>query len=299
MADIFQDRASRSILQLYDTRNNQSRVLKTFDYVVEAPFFDADGKGLYYNAMGQIFRLNLEDGTSARIPTGEAVSCNNDHVLSPDGRFLAVSSGRLGDDRSRIYTVDLASGQSRLITPEPHSYLHGWSPDGKTLAFCGARWHGGELAWDVYTVDASGGAERQLTNAPGLNDGPEFSPDGKTIWFNSVRTGRMQVWKMNADGTQQTQMTFDTAWNSWFPHISPDGHQVVYLAYREGDLEPGEHLPDKQVQLRMIAAEGGEPRAVLELFGGQGTINVNSWSPDSRYFAFVSYEKQKELRCPV
>lgn len=291
MAEIFQERASRSILQIYDTLLNQSRILKTFDHVVEAPFYSADGSALYYNAMGQIFRLDMGKGTTEKISTGEAISCNNDHVLSPDGRMLAVSSGRRGDDRSRIYTVDLTSGESRLITPEPHSYLHGWSPDGRTLSFCGARWQDGALAWDVYTVDAEGGGERRLTDAPGLNDGPEFSPDGKTIWFNSVRTGRMQVWKMNADGTGQVQMTFDTGWNAWFPHISPDGHRVVYLAYRAGDLEPGEHLPDKHVQLRMMDAAGGEPWTVLELFGGQGTINVNSWSPDSRYFAYVSYQK--------
>ncbi len=288
---ILQERASRSILQLYDTLENRSWILKTFDCVVEAPFFSMDGKGLYYNAQGKIFRLDLAAGTTAQIPTGEAISCNNDHVLSPDGRSIAVSSGRQGDDRSRIYTVDLATGTSRLITPEPHSYLHGWSPDGKTLSYCAARWYGGELAWDIYTVDAGGGTERRLTDAPGLNDGPEFSPDGKTIWFNSVRTGRMQIWKMNADGSGQTQMTFDPNWNAWFPHISPDGRRVVYLVYRAGDLEPGEHLPDKQVQLRMMDAEGGKPRTVLALFGGQGTINVNSWSPDSRYFAFVSYEK--------
>lgn len=287
---ILQERASRSVLQLYDTRDNQSRVLKTFDCVVEAPFFSRDGRALYYNAQGKIFRLELDTGEVAWVPTGQAVSCNNDHVLSPDGRALAVSSGRLGDDLSRIYTVDLASGQSRLITPQPHSYLHGWSPDGQTLSFCGARMYGGALEWDVYTVGVEGGPERRLTDAPGLNDGPEFSPDGKTIWFNSVRTGRMQVWKMNADGTEQTQMTFDVGWNAWFPHISPDGRKVVYLVYRAGDLEPGEHLPDKQVQLRMMDAEGGPAQTVLSLFGGQGTINVNSWSPDSRYFAFVSYE---------
>lgn len=291
MAQYPTTRAQNSILQIYDVQTGKTQTIAEFPYVIEAPFYSKDGAALYYNAEGKIYRRCLRTGETDYIPTGEATSCNNDHVLSPDGSWMAVSSGCRGDDMSRIYTVDLATGESRLITPEPLSYLHGWSPDGKTLSYCAARDYGSGLEWDIYTVSAEGGKEQRLTDAPGLNDGPEYSADGNTIWFNSVRTGLMQVWKMNADGTDQTQMTFDTQWNSWFPHISPDGKQIVYVAYRLGDLEPGEHLPDKQVQLRMMDARGGEPRTVAELFGGQGTINVNSWSPDSRFFAFVSYKK--------
>jgi Tol biopolymer transport system component len=143
--------------------------------------------------------------------------------------------------------------------------------------------------WDIYTCPAEGGDETRLTDAPGLNDGPEYSPDGKEIWFNSVRTGLMQVWKMNADGTEQTQMTFDGDWNAWFPHISPDHKKVVFLAYRKQDLQPDEHVADKHVEIRMIPAEGGTPVTLLKIFGGQGSINVNSWSPDSKKFAFISY----------
>lgn len=145
--------------------------------------------------------------------------------------------------------------------------------------------------FDVYVIPSSGGKERRLTTAEGLDDGPEYAPDGKTIWFNSVRSGLMQIWKMNSDGSDQKQMTFDEDYNSWFPHVSPDGKWVVYLAYNKSDLKPSEHLPDKNVVLRIISVDGGAPKTLLSLFGGQGTINVNSWSPDSRKIAFVSYEK--------
>ena len=165
------------------------------------------------------------------------------------------------------------------------SYLHGWSPDGKELAYCAAR----NGNFDVYVIPVEGGEERRLTTAEGLDDGPEYSPDGQYIWFNSVRTGLMQVWRMRVDGSEQTQMTFDENRNSWFPHVSPDGKQVIFIAYRKGDLEPGQHLANKNVELRLMPAAGGEPKTVVKLFGGQGTINVNSWAPDSRRLAFVSY----------
>lgn len=291
MANNPMERASHSLIHIYDTLTGEDKIAAEFDTVAEAPFFTRDGSALYYNSEGKVYRLDLATGAITHIPTGEATLCNNDHVLNPDGTRMAVSSGHDGDWQSRIYTVNLATGESTCLTPEPHSYLHGWSPDGRDIAFCGARDYGHGLEWDIYTVPAAGGPQIRLTDAPGLNDGPEYSPDGRTIWFNSVRTGRMQVWKMNADGSGQTQMTFDEDWNAWFPHISPDGKTVVYLVYRKEDLEPGEHLPDKQVELRRIPARGGPEETVLSLFGGQGTINVNSWSPDSRFFAYVSYHK--------
>lgn len=166
------------------------------------------------------------------------------------------------------------------------SYLHGWSPNGKYLAYCAER----NGNFDIYTIPAAGGEEKRLTTADDLDDGPEYSPCGNYIWFNSVRSGLMQVWRMKADGSEQTQMTFDEERNSWFPHISPDGKKIVFIAYRKGDLKPNEHLANKNVELRLMPAKGGEPKTIVKLFGGQGTINVNSWSPDSKHFAFVSYK---------
>lgn len=274
-----------SILEVYDVETGKTEVLFEFDYLIEAPNWSPDGNFLTYNSNGRIFRFDLATKESTEVFTDFVTNCNNDHVLSADGTQIAVSHGTKEDGKSRIYTVPLRGGVPRLITPLAPSYLHGWSPDGKTLAYCAER--NGEF--DIYTIPAEGGEETRLTDAPGLNDGPEYDSAGEYIWFNSVRTGLMQAWRMKADGSEQTQMTFDENWNTWFPHISPDRKQVVMLAYRKGDVKPGEHVPHKNVELRLMSAEGGEVKTVVQLFGGQGTINVNSWSPDSKKFAFVRY----------
>ena len=301
------DRAITSRLEIYDTKTGERTLFKEYPYLIEAPNWTMDGEALVYNSDGKIFRVAVADpARDEHISTWPATSCNNDHVLSFDGRGLAVSSGMEGDWRSRIYVLPLEGGEARLVTPLAPSYLHGWSPDGQTLAYCADR----NGNYDVYTIAADGsGDEVRLTTAEGLDDGPEYSADGEWIWFNSVRTGLMQVWRMRADGSEQVQMTFDEERNSWFPHISPDGRKVIYIAYAVGDVAPGDHPAGKNVELRLMTAgdcggcgescpcsEGcscgkwSEPHTVVSLFGGQGTINVNSWSPCSRYFAYVSYE---------
>ena len=189
-----------------------------------------------------------------------------------------------------MYVLPVDGGTPTLITPLGPSYLHGWSPDGKTLAYCAER--NGEF--DIYTIPAAGGVERRLTTAPGLNDGPEYDSSGEYIWFNSVRSGMMQVYRMKADGSEQTRMTHDDEWNIWFPHISPDREKVAMLAYRKGDVKPSEHLPHRYVELRLMDSDGGNMHAVVSLFGGQGTMNVNSWSPDSKKFAYVRYHIRGE-----
>jgi len=281
-----ENRGVDSILEIFHIDTGNREVLAEFDTVIEAPNWSKDGKSLIYNNNGGIFAFDLETGVSRQINTGVAVRCNNDHVLSPDGKSIAVSHHAQEDGQSRIYTLPLTGGTPTLITPLAPSYLHGWSPDGETLSYCAER----NGQYDVYTIPACGGVEKQLTDLPGLDDGPEFSPCGRYIWFNSTRTGLMQLWRMERDGTNPTQMTFDEA-NSWFPHISPDGSMVVYITYRKGDVSPGDHPPNKQVELRMMSSSGsdGDYRVLAELFGGQGSINVNSWAPDSRRFAFVSY----------
>ncbi len=284
-----QGRSQTCYLEIMDVESGERTVIKEFDRVVEAPNWTADGKWLIYNSGGKIYRIRPEVGAEPElINTGYASNCNNDHVLSPDNRYLAVSHHTAEDHKSRIYIIPMEGGNPTLITPMGESYLHGWSPDGRYLSYCANR----NGNFDVYAIPAEGGREIRLTEAEGLDDGPEYSPDGKSIWFNSVRTGLMQIWRMDADGGNQTQMTFDEDLNSWFPHVSPDGKKVLYICYHKGDLLPGEHLPDKNVLLRVMPSEGGEPRTIAELFGGQGTINVNSWSPDSRKVAFVSYKRQ-------
>lgn len=277
-------RDSFSILETVDVFTGVRTVLKEFDYVIEAPNWTRDGRFLVYNSRGRMYTYALANGEIKEIDTGFAIDCNNDHVLSSDNAQLAVSHFTYEDATSRIYILPFAGGSPRLVTEKGPSYLHGWSPDGKTLAFCAER----NGQYDIYTIPVDGGPETQLTNLPGLDDGPEYAPDGKHIWFNSVRSGLMQVWRMESDGSNQMQMVDEEA-NCWFPHISPDGKLVVYIAYQKGDVAPGDHPANKNVEIRLVPASGGASNTIVKLFGGQGTLNVNSWSPDNRTIAFVSY----------
>lgn len=289
-----------SYLEIFDVETGTHRVVKEFPFVVEAPNWTPDGQWLVVNTGGRLCRI-APDGSTDLIPidTGALTQCNNDHVITADGKWIGLSSNDPENKRgynSFVYVLPFGSGDARKITPLGPSYLHGISPDGKLAAYCAFR--GPDQEQDVYVIPVKGGQEKRLTDAPGLDDGPEFSPDGKFIWFNSVRTGRMQVWKMRKNGKEQTQMTFDEDMNSWFPHISPDGKKVVYIAYHDYEVDPGSHIADLNVQLRMIPATGGNPEVLVEFFGGQGSINVNSWSPDSKRFAYVSYRLKEELEAP-
>lgn len=278
------ERDSISVLETVDVFTGVRTVLQAFDYVIEAPNWTRDGRYLVYNARGRLFRYELATAAVNEIDTGFACDCNNDHVLSPDNTRLAISHFTNEDATSRIYIVPFAGGEPVLVTEKGPSYLHGWSPDGHTLSYCAER----NGQYDIYSISAEGQAETQLTNTPGLDDGPEYSPDGRYIWFNSTRSGLMQVWRMKADGSEQTHVLREDA-NCWFPHVSPDGKWVVYIAYGKDDVSPADHPANKNVELRLIPAEGGNSKTIVKLFGGQGTMNVNSWSPDNRTIAFVSY----------
>ena len=282
-----------SILCLLDLGTGEVTEQKRFPYLIEAPFFRGENE-LLYNAGGHIFRLRTDTGDTDEIPTGECIHCNNDHVLSPDGTKLAVSHSPETDWQSRIYILGLDPvTPPRLVTPLGPSYLHGWSPDGKTLAYCASR--NGE--YDVYTIPAEsgtdGGEETRLTDTPGLNDGPEYSPDGKYIYFNSVRDGLMDCWRMDADGGNPVRLT-DNGRNNWFPHISPDGSVIAYISYDPAEVRPDDHPANKNVEIRRINPDGTGDRTVVKFFGGQGSLNVNSWMPDSRRLAFVKYELIEE-----
>lgn len=277
-------RDSYSILETVDVFTGVRTVLQEFDHVIEAPNWTQDGRMLVYNSRGSIYTYTLASGEIRELESGFAIDCNNDHVLSPDNRQVAVSHFTYEDATSRIYILPITGGSPELVTEKGPSYLHGWSPDGSRLAYCAER--GGQ--YDIYTIPVEGGLETQLTNLPGLDDGPEYAPDGRHIWFNSSRSGLMQVWRMETDGSNPTRMVQEEA-NCWFPHVSPDDKQVVYIAYGKDDVAPRDHPANKNVEIRLIPASGGPSKTIVRLFGGQGTMNVNSWSPDNRTIAFVSY----------
>jgi Tol biopolymer transport system component len=248
----------------------------------EAPNWSRDGKTFLFNRGGKIYTLPVSGGMPAQLDTGAADRCNNDHGLSPDGRWLAISHTDPELRQSVISVLSSAGGTPKRVTPLGPSYWHGWSPDGQTLAYCAQR----KGEFDIYTITEPAGEEKRLTTAPGLDDGPDYTPDGKRIYFNSDRTGVMKIWRMNADGTGQEQVTSGADHADWFPHPSPNGKWLVFLSY---DSSVTGHPQDKDVLLRIMPLEGGAPKVLATLFGGQGTINVPSWSPDSKQLAFVSY----------
>ena len=272
-----------SHLEIVDVASGDRRIIYSADRVFEAPNWEPNGKTLIYNEGGRLYRFDLATKTPALIDTGDVRGNNNDHVLSFDGKMLAISSSSQEERASIVYTMPVEGGQPKRITPMGPSYLHGWSPDGKFLVYTGQR----DGQFDIYRIPADGGQEVQLTYTVGLDDGPEYTPDGEYIYFNSVRSGRMQIWRMHADGSQQEQLT-DDEYNNWFPHISPDGQWIAFVSYLVGEVEPSDHPAAKRIYLRLMPRDGGRPHVLAYLYGGQGTMNVPSWSPDSKELAFVS-----------
>jgi TolB protein len=271
-----------STLEIITVASMDRRAIYVAPERFEAPNWMPDGKNLLFNRNGRIEKIPATGGTPQILDTGFATRCNNDHGISPDGTQLAISDNSQEEHESRVYIVPIGGGAPRRITQKSPSYWHGWSPDGKTLAFVGER--NGDF--DIYAIPAAGREEKRLTTAPGLDDGPEYTPDGKYIYFNSERTGHMQIWRMRADGSEQEQITFGED-NDWFPHFSPDGQQMVFLTY---DASVKGHPENKDVLLRMMTLKDKKITVLAKLFGGQGTMNVPSWSPDGKQFAFVSYQ---------
>jgi TolB protein len=276
-----------SRLEILDADTGERKVLLTTPEAIEAPNWTPDGTTLIYNSRGRLYRFGLAEQKPVPIDTGFATRCNNDHVLSFDGTQLGISHHpQDAGGKSVIYILPITGGVPRRVTDNAPSYLHGWSPDGQSLLFTGER----QGEFDIYRIPVTGGEEVRLTNATGLDDGPEYSPDGNWIYFNSARTGTMQIWRMKADGSGQEQLTHDE-YNDWFPHVSPDGKRIVFLSFSK-EVAPDDHPYYKQVYLRMLPAEGGVPTIIAYVYGGQGTINVPSWAPDSRRLAFVSHTGQ-------
>jgi TolB protein len=273
-----------SFLETMPVESNDRTAVYVEQGRFEAPNWTRDGKELLFNREGRILRMPVDGKTApVTLDTGFAVRCNNDHGISPDSSLLAVSDQSQEDHKSLVYVLPFAGGTPRRVTKNAPSYWHGWSPDGKTLAFVGQR--SGDF--DIYTIPVEGGEEKRLTTAKGLDDGPEYSPDGQYIYFNSERTGHMQIWRMKADGSEQEQVFADEN-NNWFPHISPDGKYMVFLTY---DKSVSGHPENKDVMLRLMTLTDKKIKTIAQLFGGQGTINVPSWSPDSKTVAFVSYTR--------
>lgn len=276
---------SPSRLEILDVETGFRNVIYETKNHIEAPNWSRNGKYLIYNSDGKLYKFNLKDSKISQINTGNVESNNNDHGITFDGKTLAISSSTEdnGQRHSMVYTVPIEGGTPKLITQKGPSYWHGWSPDSEWLTYTANR----EDNWDIYKIPSKGGEEIRLTSAEGLDDGPEYSPDGKYIYFNSTRTGMMQIWRMKPDGSNQEQITFDN-YQNWFAHPAPNGKQMIIISYPP-EVESSNHPHNQRVMLRLLPVDGGRIKTIAFLYGGQGTINVPSWSPDSKKVAFVSY----------
>jgi TolB protein len=281
-----------SHLEVMDVATGLRRVLHSEPGSIQAPNWTPDNHLLYNSAAGVMYTFDLASHRIAELNTGTRRQNNNDHVLSFDGKMLALSN-YVGNPRRSVAFILPTSGSDepkQITSPEAgHTYLHGWSPDGKKLVFTGGR--KGETGdfRNLWAVDVETRVETALTPPGTLDDGPEYTPDGKYIYFNSVRTGTMQIWRMQPDGSHPEQVTFDE-YNNWFPHISPDGNWILYIAFPK-EIDPWSHPFYQQCTIRLMPAAGGAPKTIAYLYGGQGSLNTPNWSPDSKRIAFVSNSK--------
>lgn len=281
----------QSTLEVFNIETNEREIIRSEEAHFEAPNWSHDGSFLLIKQEGKLYKVDLESNKKTLLNTGFADKCNNDHGISFDGKWLAIShqaesepvNGESTKKGSRIYILPIEGGTPKAVTPNVPSYWHGWSPDGQRLAYCAER--NGE--YDVYTISVKGGEETRLTTETGLDDGPEYSPDGKTIYYNSMASGKMEIWRMDVDGSNKKQLTND-AYSNWFAHPSPDGNYLVLISYHED--QGSAHPAMKEVSLRLMDLSNESIKTLCSFTGGQGTINVPSWAPDGKRFAFVSYE---------
>jgi Tol biopolymer transport system component len=276
-------------LEVMNIADGKRKVIRESTGRFEAPNWMPDGKKLLFNEGGLLYAIPIEGGTPEKINTDTVIRNNNDHGISFDGKLLAISSHRAGlpGGGSTVYVLPLTGGSPKMVSPNTPSYWHGWNPNNKEVVLVGQRNNSG--IYNIYKVPINGGAEVALTdNKKGEHvDGPEYSPDGKYVYYNGNTTGTMQIWRMKPDGSGKEQLTFDE-YHNWFPHISPDGKWMAFISFPI-DIEPSGHPSYKKVMLRLMPLTStGSPKVIAYLYGGQGTINVPSWSPDSKRIAFVS-----------
>ncbi len=279
-----------SILEVYDISTNKRTIILKEEIYFEAPNWSRDGKYLLINSSGKLYKVDLEKKKRELINTGFADQCNNDHGFTPDGKQILIShhddtvdlQGKESWKNSKIYKLSAEGGTPQVITKNFPSFWHGISPDGQTLVYTAER----KNIFNIYAIDINGGIEKQLTNTPVLDDGPDFSPDGNTIYYNSFDSGSMEIWRMTKDGKAHEMLT-DDQYSNWFPHPNPNGKNFVFISYEK---DQGQNHPAmKKVSLKLFDLQSKSIKTLCSFTGGQGTINVPSWSPDGSEFAFVSY----------
>ncbi|KUM34453.1 hypothetical protein [Arthrobacter sp. EpRS71] len=278
----------RCEVRIASVSGESTLVYSTDDVLLEAPNWTLDGSSLILNGDGKLWRLDVSGGEPAEVLLTGVPDLNNDHVLAPDGTtvFLSANDGH-------IYRAALSGGQATRITDEDGSFhfLHGVSPDGKELAYVGIEAGDFTQPGRLMTIASDGGATARVVDVgSGHRDGPEYSPDGKWLYLNTESftkaPGHAQLARVQVDGSGfERLLESDTV--DWFPHLSPDGRYATYIQFPSGTEG---HPADLPVDVVLVSTEDWTtPLHTWPLFGGQGTLNVNSWSPDSVRFAFVAY----------
>jgi Tol biopolymer transport system component len=257
------------------------------DLLLEAPNWTLDGGALILNGDGKLWKLDVETKALQQVPLTGIPDLNNDHVLAPDGEtiFLSANDGH-------IYRAGLTGGAAERITKDDglFHFLHGVSPDGQELAYVGIEAGDFTRPGRLMTIPAAGGASATL-GVDGHCDGPEYSPDGDWLYFNTEaftnQPGHAQLARMRPSGGSGAERLIASGTVDWFPHLSPDGRWASYIRFPCGTVG---HPADLPVDVVLVSTNNwATPLHTWPLFGGQGTLNVNSWSPDSAHFAFVAY----------
>lgn len=274
----------RSSVEIWDLDSATSQVVLTSDRHIEAPNFLPDGSGLIVNCDSGLYRVDLAEPELIRLRTHVHTQINNDHAPDPAGEVIAFCD-KSQTGKSCIYLVPVNGGKPTRVTQNLPSWFHAWSPDGETMVYACVR--DGDFA--IARCDRSG-AEEVLVTSPHHYDGPDVTPDGQWIWFNSTRSGAMALWRMRADGSDLQQMTNGDQ-DDWFPHPSPDGRDICFIAY---DKDTEGHPFGVDVDLCVMPAEGGARQVLQRIHGGQGCLNSPSWAPTGRQFAYVRYHKNTE-----
>jgi TolB protein len=271
-----------STLQALMVDSHRATIVYAARARAQAPNWSHDGRSIVFNQDGRLYSVSADGkGTAQAINTGSATDCSGSHGFSPDGTWLAISCSMPGMSGRHLAILPSTGGALRVLTTDV-GYFHSWSPDGKRILF--TRSSGG--ANNIYAIPIDGGQETALTSGTGISDDPDFSPDGAYVYFNTDRWGGMQIARMKPDGSQVEQMTFDS-FRNWTPHPSPDGKSIVFLSYNPGVTT---HASDQEITLRIISTADHKIGVLTHVIGGNGSMNVQNWSPDSKNVAFVSYQ---------
>lgn len=263
----------------------RAMVVRSVPAFMQSPNWAPDGKSIYVYENAHVMKIPYLDppagGEPQAVDTGKLVGCGGNFGLSPDGKSLAITCAKDKGSPHHVFVLPASGGGTpRQVTEGPvSSYFHAWSPDSKTIAFT----RGSASKADIFTVPAAGGAEVRLTSDT-LNDGPDYTPDGKLIYFDSMRSGTLQIWRMKADGSGAEQITDDGNINH-SPHVSPDGKTVAFLSQ---PVLGGGGIGD--VTIKVIDAPNGLIRTVASFQGNRNSFSTYTWG-NRNHVAFVSYQE--------